>query len=583
MVSGSQHSLSGIWKTFSRDIFLRTSLSDRFRPPFQFSDLDLSTHELETSAYFESLLSALHIEVRATDSELSRIPSTGPLLVVCNRPFGILHAAVLGTLIQGVRADVKILASSSRPLPHQAKHFFCVDPFRGNKSRTSNTSALLQCVRWLRNGGVLVVFPATGRSQLQFPGQASDGPSWDPALARLARVTGAAILPSSFQPRNNTPSQTLDFLAQKRRSASVLLGRAIPASPASTEKSDAETTNYLRWRTLLLRQRASEKPDLASFLRPVLPKPRRDRLVAPMPTEALLSDLARLRSEQILDNSKDFLVFSAKADEIPGILPELGRLRELTFRDAGEGTGRSSDLDSFDRYYTHIVLWSKQRQEPVGAYRIGKTAEILPVRGNDGIYTSTLFRFDEAFFPKLGPALELGRSFVRPEYQRHYAPLLLLWKGIARYVAAHPETPTLFGAVSISGRYTRASRELIYRFFESRILGDALRPLVHPRRPFRPGRIRCWDCRSICHAMQELDELADPITDMESDGKGIPILIKHYHRLGGRLLGFNVDAKFSNVLDGLVVMDLRQTQPSSLERYMGKSGLAAFRSHHGLS
>ena len=151
----------------------------------------------------------------------------------------------------------------------------------------------------------------------------------------------------------------------------------------------------------------------------------------------------------------------------------------------------------------------------------------------------------------------------------------------SRYVAAHPETPTLFGAVSISCRYTRASRELIYRFFESRMSGDALRPLVHPRRPFRPDRIRSWDCRSICHAMQELDELADPITDMESDGKGIPILIKHYHRLGGRLLGFNVDAKFSNVLDGLVVMDLRQTQPSSLERYMGKSGLAAFRSCHG--
>ena len=268
--------------------------------------------------------------------------------------------------------------------------------------------------------------------------------------------------------------------------------------------------------------------------------------------------------------------------KIPGVLPELGRLRELTFREAGEGTGRSSDLDSFDRYYTHIVLWNKERQEPVGAYRIGKTAEILPIRGADGLYTSTLFRFDEAFFPKLGPALELGRSFVRPEYQRQYAPLLLLGKGIARYVAAHPETPTLFGAVSINGRYTRASRELIYRFFESRMSGDALRPLVHPRRPFRPGRIRSWDCRSICHAMQELDELADPITDMESDGKGIPILIKHYHRLGGRLLGFNVDAKFSNVLDGLVVMDLRQTQPSSLERYMGKSGLAAFRGYHGL-
>lgn len=140
----------------------------------------------------------------------------------------------------------------------------------------------------------------------------------------------------------------------------------------------------------------------------------------------------------------------------------------------------------------------------------------------------------------------------------------------------------LFGAVSISGRYTRASRDLIVRFFESRSAGDELGPLVRPCRPFRPGRIREWDCRSIEHAMQELDQLADPIADMESDGKGIPILLKHYSRLGGRSLGFNVDPKFSHVLDGLVVMDLLQTEPASLERYMGKAGLTGFQRHHGL-
>jgi len=337
----------------------------------------------------------------------------------------------------------------------------------------------------------------------------------------------------------------------------------------------------LRWRTYLLAQRGAGK-NLASVLRPMLPKQRMDRLTRPIAAEALLSDVEKLRPDQILDDSREFTVFAAREHEIPSILPELGRLRELTFREAGEGTGRSTDLDTFDRYYTHIVLWSKLNQEPVGAYRIGKTQDILPLRGLTGLYTNTLFRFDEGFFGKLGPALELGRSFVRPEYQRQYAPLLLLWKGIARYVASHPETPVLFGAVSISGRYTRASRELIVRFFESRNFGDELSPLVQPRRAFRPGRIRSWDCRSVCHAMQELDQIADPIADMESDGKGIPILIKHYSRLGGRLIGFNVDAKFSNVLDGLVVMDLRQTQPSSLERYMGKSGLAAFRRYHGL-
>ncbi len=130
----------------------------------------------------------------------------------------------------------------------------------------------------------------------------------------------------------------------------------------------------------------------------------------------------------------------------PTLLDELGRLREITFRAAGEGTGRSADLDQFDAYYWHLLLWNKEKQELAGAYRAGNTDEIIRSHGINGLYTNTVFRYDEQLFLKIGSALELGRSFVRPEYQRQYAPLLLLWKGIARFVAAHPETPVLFGA-----------------------------------------------------------------------------------------------------------------------------------------
>ena len=259
---------------------------------------------------------------------------------------------------------------------------------------------------------------------------------------------------------------------------------------------------------------------------------------------------------------------------MPLLLQEVGRLRELTFRKAGEGTGKSRDLDSFDDYYSHILLWHKTKRELVGAYRAGNTAEILAEHGISGLYTSTLFRYDERVFQKLGPALELGRSFVRPEYQRQYAPLLLLWKGIARLVARQPEIPVLFGAVSISNDYNEASREMIYRFFEARMQEDELAGLIEPRRPFRPGLLRRWDCRGMLHALRDLDELSQPINDVESDGKGLPILLRQYAKVGGKLLGFNVDRKFSNVLDGLVVVDLRQTEPAVLERYMGREAAA---------
>jgi putative hemolysin len=254
----------------------------------------------------------------------------------------------------------------------------------------------------------------------------------------------------------------------------------------------------------------------------------------------------------------------------------------LTFREAGEGTGRPFDLDRFDRDYWHLLLWNKNKQELVGAYRAGSTAEILPRNGVDGLYTSTLFRYKPELFEKLGPALELGRSFVRPEYQRQYAPLLLLWKAIARLIASRPETPVLFGAVSISNNYSRASREMIYRFFEARRNHEEMAELIEPRRPFRPTRLRRWDCSALRYALHDLEELSQPVADVECDGKGLPILIRQYAKVGGKILGFNVDRKFSDVLDGLLVVDLRQTKFDLLERYMGREGLATFRRYHHL-
>jgi len=213
----------------------------------------------------------------------------------------------------------------------------------------------------------------------------------------------------------------------------------------------------------------------------------------------------------------------------------------------------------------------------VGGYRAGNTAEILAQYGIEGLYTSTLFRYNERIFQKLGPALELGRSFVRAEYQRQYAPLLLLWKGIARLIVMRPETPVLFGAVSVSNDYNETSRELIYRFFEARMQEDELAGMIEPRRPFRSVRLRPTDCRSMCRALRDLDELSEPINDVEPDGKGLPILLRQYSKIGGKVLAFNVDQKFSNVLDGLVAVDLRQTDPLVLERYMGREGAETFR------
>ncbi len=331
----------------------------------------------------------------------------------------------------------------------------------------------------------------------------------------------------------------------------------------------------------MLSYRGKKPLSLPAKLRAALPRKPQEPIAEEIPSRFAINDIAALPEERLLIENAEFAVYAARASELPHALDELGRQREIAFRAAGEGTGRSVDLDPFDAYYWHLLLWNKEKLELAGAYRAGETDAIIRAHGIKGLYTNSVFRYDEQLFLKIGAALELGRSFVRPEYQREYAPLLLLWKGIARFVAAHPETPVLFGAVSISNEYSSVSREMIVRYFEQREDGE-FADLIHARTPFRASNLRRWDCGALCGLLGDLEELAEPISDVEEDGKGVPILLKQYAKVGGRFVGFNLDRKFSDVVDGLVIVDLRQTAPSVLERYMGKEGYAGFRRFHKL-
>jgi putative hemolysin len=545
----------------------------------------------------EGLLGEMNVDLRVDEADVRHIPKKGPVVVVANHPYGMLDGVVLGVLLARVRPDVKVMTNFLlEGVPELEEYCIFVDPLHTVRSAERNRRALKQAVQWLRQGGVLAVFPAGEVSHWQMPQGAIADPQWNDTAARLIRKTGAVALPVYFCGRNSLGFQLMgmihprlrmafllqEFLQQSGKSVALRVGSAIPADAIANISGDRAATAYLRWRTYLLAQRGKKQIKLPVALRSVLPVKSGEPITPALPRELLLCDIQALPEKRCLIENAEFGVYAAQAPEIPHLLREVGRLREITFRAVGEGTGRRADLDGFDRYYWHLLLWNKAKSELVGAYRAGNTAEIIAEHGVSGLYTSTLFRYGERLFEKMGPALELGRSFVRPEYQRQYAPLLLLWKAIARFVILRPETPVLFGAVSISNTYNRASRELIYSFFEARKQRDALADLVTPRQAFRTGRLRNWDCRAVCRVLRDLDELSESIADVEIDGKGLPILLKQYAKVGGKLLGFNVDRKFSDVLDGLVLVDLRETEPAVLERYMGREGVAAFRCHHGL-
>jgi putative hemolysin len=570
-----------------------------FIPMDQARDLYRRVRSAPPGFRLEALLEEMKVRLDVQPADLEHIPAKGALVAVANHPFGVLDGAALAALLTRVRPDVKILTNSLlEGIPELHDHCIFVDPFQTPSAIEKNVRPLKQALDWLSQGGALAVFPAGEVSQWNIRQAQVTDPAWNTVAARLVRKTDAAALPVYFCGHNSVGFQLLgminpklrtlfllqEFLQQRDKALKVRIGKAIPTELIANLDSDEEATEYLRLRTYLLSYRGKKPISLPTKMRSALPRKRQDPIAVEIPPQLVRDDIAALAPERLLIANAEFAVYAARASELPHALDELGHLREVTFRAVGEGTGRSLDLDHFDSYYWHLLLWNKEKQELAGAYRVGNTDEIIRDHGIKGLYTNTVFRYDERLFLKIGSALELGRSFIRLEYQRQYAPLLQLWKGIARFVALHPESPVLFGAVSISNEYSSLSREMIVRYFEKRENEDGgeFSDLVHARTPFRAPMLRRWDCGALCSLLRDLDELGEPISDVEEDGKGVPILIKQYMKLGGRLVGFNLDRKFSDVVDGLVIVDLCKTDPPVLERYMGKEGYAAFRRFHQL-
>jgi putative hemolysin len=578
--------------------FSRQRLAAKLTPVGKVRDLYRRVRESPDGFTLENLLSAMRIRLRVDPADEARIPATGRAVVVANHPYGVLDGAILTVLLKRVRADVKILTNFLlADIPELVSHCIFVDPFQSDRSVECNRRPLREALSWLESGGMLAVFPAGEVSHFQIPVPQIADPQWNDTAVRLLRRTGASALPVYFCGHNGVGFQLLgllhpgfrtafllqQLLEQEGKTIEVRIGSAIPNDSIAEIEGDRDAIEYLRWRTYLLGRRKKAETSWPGALRSRFVFRAQGEVAPPIARELLEEEVASLTPDHCLLENNDLAVYVGGARETPKLLQEIGRLREVTFRQVGEGTGKSLDLDHFDNYYWHVLLWNKSKRELVGAYRAGNTAEILASYGISGLYTSTLFRYNQRLFEKLGPALELGRSFVRPEYQRQYAPLMLLWKGIARLIANHPAIAVLFGAVSISNDYCKASREMIYTFFQSSTENNELAGLAEPRQPFRPGFLHHWEYRGMRKAIRDLDHLSHPIKDLESDGKGLPILLRQYHKVGGKLVAFNVDRKFSDVLDGLVVVDLRQTDGTVLDRYMGSEAATRFRELHTIA
>jgi len=359
----------------------------------------------------------------------------------------------------------------------------------------------------------------------------------------------------------------------------------IPYKRLACFEDPGSLTSYLRFRTYLLEkafgQTGQGSGKVLRFPGEHRSRPRQQRqTIAPRRDASLLCrEIGRLPVGQKLAQSDTLSLYYAQAQQIPETLHEIGRLREETFQAAGEGTGKALDLDRFDQTYVHLFLWNETRRDIAGACRLGRTDALLAREGKKGLYTHTLFRYRNAFLHDMGPSLEMGRTFVQPEYQKSYSALLLLWKGIGRYVVENPQYRMLFGAVSITNDYRSYSRQLMVTFLKMNHSLPHLSRMVKARNPYRRPFIGLKG-RTLGHWANDMEEVSSWISGIEADGKGLPILLKQYLKLGGKFISFNLDTAFGNALDGLIIVDLTAADPRIMKRYMGPEGLNAFLEYH---
>jgi putative hemolysin len=546
------------------------------------SELYEAMPRAEHEPFFETIRRSLGLSCEVSAEDLAKIPATGPVIVVANHPFGAAEGIVLARILGSVRADVRLLANRLLGrIPELRDDLILVDPFHPGAS--ANVSGIRNAVMHIRSGGMLATFPAGAVSHFHLDRLSIEDPPWNPHIARLIRRTGATVLPIYFPGANGPLFQLAGLVHPTLRTAllphalldrrhtniAMRIGRPIAFSRLAHLDTDEALIEYLRRRTYVLTGRTTGATSTKAG-----PRRRQEVIAPPIPAATLAREVRALPRENVLASSGELDVILAPASAIRNVLQEIGRLREVTFRAAGEGTGKAIDLDIHDSFYLHLFLWNRDREELAGAYRLGVVDDVVQRYGVAGLYTAKLFRYSATFFKRLGAhAVEMGRSWVRPEYQKSYAPLLLLWKGIAGFARRDPRHCVFFGPASISNEYTSRSRAMLAKYLMSVAVAPELAPHVKSQAPFRGPK--------DVDAPNDFEEMQDLLRELEDGQRAVPVLLRQYLNVGGRVAALNVDRDFSSVLDALVIVDLRNTPERTLARYMTSEGAREFLRRHG--
>ncbi|MCX6258021.1 MAG: lysophospholipid acyltransferase family protein [Bacteroidia bacterium] len=527
--------------------------------------------------FINSVIKTLQLKYVFHSDEMKRIPATGPFIIISNHPFGGIDGLLLIKIISEFRNDFKLLTSSSYQKIHPLRHYFL--PFNlsePGKKKSTSFKEIKDIFNHLHEKGVLGIFPAGEISSYFADNYKITDREWNPELLRLIKKTRLPVIPVYFQGSNSWLFHVLgrihpflksfslpsELFNKKNKLINIRIGNPITVADQDGFPEISRYGRFLRAKTYSLGTTLEVKK---FFKRNLKSQRRPDPVADPIPSSEIIREINQVKKDYFLFNSRDYLVICAPSVEMPNIMNEIGRLREITFRDVGEGTNRSTDLDEFDLYYHQLVIWDEKEKKIVGAYRVGMGKDILSQYGLRGFYIHKLFKIHRKFLPVLNESIELGRSFIVKEYQKKPLSLFLLWKGILYFLLKHPEYRYLIGPVSISNEFSTFSKSLIVEFISSNFYDHNFAGYISSRKEFIVEQETDFDKNILFEkSNNDIDKLDKIIQDIEPTYR-MPVLLKKYIKLNAKIIGFNIDPKFNNSLDGLIILDLFEVPHNVLE------------------
>ena len=533
--------------------------------------------------FLNGILDEFQIEFEIPEEDLKRIPKSGAFITVSNHPLGGIDGILLLKLLLEHRPDYKIIANFLLHRIAPLKPYVMpVNPFENHKDAKSSLLGLKSSLQHLQDGRPLGIFPA-GEVSTYRDGKLMVDKPWELGAVKLIKKAEVPVIPIYFHAKNSwlfyilskisdtfrTAKLPSELLSQKNRVIKVRIGKPISVKDQQEYKDINSFYEYLRKKTYMLANPFEKKTQniLSTQNLKIAIPPK--KIISQKNIQGCIKEVASLRKNgKRLLESKNYEVFFASAKEIPNLLQEIGRLREITFRDIGEGTNKAIDIDKFDKYYHHLFLWDQEVKALVGSYRMGLGKDIYKKHGIAGFYIQTLFRLEPELHGMMEQTIEMGRAFIIKEYQQKPMPLFLLWKGIVHITLRYLEYKYLMGGVSISNQFSDFSKSLMIEFMKSHYYDPYIAQYIQPKKEFKV-KLKDADKDFVFDAakadMQKFDKVIDEI---EPGALRIPVLIKKYVKQNARLVAFNVDPKFNNAVDGLMYIKVSDIPESTVKPVM---------------